>query len=165
MKRTALRVRAGSAVGALALAAGMTLALTGPATATDWEGNGTSNGVCSNNTLDTSLAPDTQVWQFVLTSPGPGPWTLTATFADSGTIMAQGEQQGNGAVHFLVTTSANDTLLSASTDVPVDDESSTLTVSHCTFNNPTPPTTPTTQPAPPTPAANNAVKAAPTFTG
>src|SRR5215212_8840021 len=115
MKRTALRARMASGAGALALAAGMTLALSGPATATTFEGQGTTEtGACENNTLDTSLAPDTQVWQFVLTSPGPGPWELTATFTESGTLTAQGEQQGNGAVHFLITTSANDTLVSAS---------------------------------------------------
>ena len=132
-----------------------------------WEGNGTSGGFCSSVSTDTNLAPGTQEWLFILTSPSGSSWTLNATFADSGAIApVAGTQMGNGAVHFTVVTSAGDQLLSASatngTTVSV------LTVSHCSVNGETPPPTPGGTPevegetAVRPPAA---VLAAPGFTG
>jgi hypothetical protein len=84
-------------------------------TTTVWTGGGTKNGFCSGNGRgSTDIPPGDQGWHFVLTSPDPGPWELTATFAHSGTIKVAGTEDGSGSVHFLVITLAGDQLLSAS---------------------------------------------------
>jgi hypothetical protein len=148
----------------------------GPAAADtiQWTGGGTTNGLCNN----VSGSGSQQTWHFVLTSPGPGPWELTATFADSGVKTDAGAQQGNGSVFFFVTTSAGDTLQSASATNGT--ANSQLTVSDCVLSGPPPTTAPPTTapsttvkppsppspppgPAVPTPAA--AVSAAATLTG
>src|SRR5215207_4795633 len=101
-----------------------------------WEGNGTDDGFCSDVTTDTNLAPGTQEWLFILTSPSASSWTLDATFSDSGAKQASGTQMGNGAVHFTIVTSAGDQLLSAS--ATNGETVSVLTVSHCGVNGETP---------------------------
>jgi hypothetical protein len=114
-----------------------------------WTGNGTNNGFCSDVSQDPSVPPGMQQWLFILTSPGSGPWTLTANFQNSGQKTASGVQQGNGSVHFTVLTSAGDQLLSASATNGT--ASSVLTVSHCEVGPPPPSTTsPPTTSAPPT---------------
>src|SRR4029078_10766732 len=124
-------------LGVIALVAGMSIAFTGVASAstTDWTGNGTTEGQCNNVIQDPSVAPGTQVWHFVLTSPDPGPWELTADFTDSGTKTDAGEQQGgaNSAVFFFVSTSVGDTLESAS----ATNGGNILTVSDCRVNDET----------------------------
>jgi hypothetical protein len=143
----------------------------GPAAAgavTTWEGQGTDeNGACSN----VSGSGSQQTWQFILTQPGAGPFNLTAEFTDSGTKTDVGEQSGDGAVHFFVTTSAGDTLESAFATGGT--ANSVLTVSDCVLSGgPTTPTTPETTPeTTPTTAAPTvtptapAVVAAARFTG
>ena len=131
----------------LVLAAGLTGALIGglfsasaamadpsssPQTAT-WTGNGTTNGYCSNTDEGlTGVPAGQQGWLFILTSPAGGPWQLTASFADSGTLTAGGTQEGDGSVHFVVDTSIGDQLVSASATNGTAD--SVLTVSGCTAN-------------------------------
>ena len=123
----------------------------GPAAAgavTPWEGQGTDeNGACSN----VSGSGSVQTWHFILTQPGAGPFNLTAEFTDSGTQTDVGEQQGQGAVHFFVTTSAGDTLESAFATGGT--ANSVLTVSDCVLSAGPPPTT-----APPTTAPPTTVK-------
>jgi hypothetical protein len=99
-----------------------------------WTGNGTSNGVCSNigDFDDLDPEPGEQGWLFILTSPDPGPWTLTATFNPGGVVMESGVQQGNGSIHFVVYSPAGATLQSAS--ATNGSEMSVLTVSHCEVN-------------------------------
>jgi hypothetical protein len=133
MKRLLVLLMVGVAAFALT---GLALAA---ASTTDFEGNGVNaDGTCASVTQDPTLAAGTQVWHFVLTSPDPGPWELTATFTNSGTKTATGEQQGGGnsAVFFFVTTSAGDTLVSASSE----NGGGVLTVSDCTANTTPPPT-------------------------
>jgi hypothetical protein len=140
---------------AVAAVAAFLLAI-GPAAAgavTTWEGQGTDeNGACSN----VSGSGSVQTWHFILTQPGAGPFNLTAEFTDSGTKTDVGEQSGQGAVQFFVTTSAGDTLESAFATGGT--ANSVLTVSGCELSEGPPPTTtpPTTAPpttAPPTTAA------------
>jgi hypothetical protein len=98
-----------------------------------------ANGKCNN----VSGSGNQQTCQFILTGPdGPGTYMLTAQFADSGTKTDTVNQTGNGAVHFSVTTSAGDTLLSASaTGGTTGQGGSVLTVSDCTLTNAPPATT------------------------
>lgn len=106
------------------------LFLVAPASATDWTGNGTTNGFCNSTSSNPSITG--QNWLFILTSPGTGPWTLTATFDPATTpspITANGAQQGNGSVHFTVNTAAGAQLKSASATGGTD--KSNLVVSHC----------------------------------
>jgi hypothetical protein len=150
---------------------------TAQAVATNWTGNGAEGGFCNDVTEDASVPAGQQSWLFILTPPVTnGPGTLTATFADSGTVgPVTGVVQGNGSVHFTVVTSAGDQLLSASTTATGNN----LVVSHCEVG-PTPETTttttpgevttpttakPTPTPAAPAPAAAAAVSAAARFTG
>jgi hypothetical protein len=103
-----------------------------------WEGNGTTvTGACADNSEDLSLPAGDQNWLFILTSPSGSSWDLTATFHDSGTKTATGVQQGDGSVHFTVTTFVDDTLLSASATNGMTN--SVLTVSHCEHGEPLPP--------------------------
>jgi hypothetical protein len=140
MQRT-LRARMVGVLGVLALVVGMSIAFTGVASAstTDWNQethNGTNaDGECSTVIQDPTVAPGTQVWHFVLTTPDAGPWELTANFTDSGTKTDAGEQQGNGngAVSFFVSTSVGDTLESASST----NGGNVLTVSDCRVNTET----------------------------
>ena len=99
-----------------------------------WSGNGTNDGVCSDigEFDDLDPGPGEQGWLFILTSPDPGPWTLTATFNPGGVEMASGVQQGNGSIHFVVYSPADATLVSASATNGSD--LSVLTVSHCEVN-------------------------------
>jgi hypothetical protein len=143
----------------------------GPAAAstTEWDGKGTDeSGACSSVTGSGTE----QTWHFVLTSPDPGPWELTATFTNSGTKTDTGEQQGGGAVFFFVTTSAGDTLESAS----ATNGGNNLTVSGCVLSGGPPETAPpetappeTAPPSPPAPTAAPSVpapvRAAARFTG
>ncbi|MDE3087251.1 MAG: hypothetical protein KGJ77_10855, partial [Acidobacteriota bacterium] len=131
----------------LVLAAGFTGALIGglfstsaataapnatPQTAT-WTGNGTTNGYCSNTDEGLTGVPSGgQGWLFILTSPAPGPWGLTASFVQSGTLTTGGTQEGDGSVHFLVDTSIGDRLVSATATNGT--AQSVLTVSGCTAN-------------------------------
>ena len=124
---------------------------TGPGghSTTTWNGNGTTNGFCDNSNEGLSGVPaGDQGWLFVLTSPNAGPWELTATFASTHTVTAAGTQNGNGSVHFEVTTSAGDKLLSASST----NGGHNLVVSGCTLGASTttttvcPPYGPCTQP-------------------
>jgi hypothetical protein len=96
-----------------------------------WTGNGTSNGLCSDVSSDPNVTG--QEWLFILTSPGPGPWTLTTSFSPSAQSPANpiaGVQQGGGSIHFTVDTAIGAKLLSASATNGT--ENSNLTVSHCT---------------------------------
>jgi hypothetical protein len=134
------RVRRRFAFGGVGLAAVVALlaALAIPAAAVtvNWTGGGTTNGLCD----DPSGSGNLQTWHFVLTSPDPGPWTLTAEFDDAGILTDQGEQQGQGgSVFFFVTTGAGDTLLSAS--ATNGSANSQLTVSDCVLSEGPPPTT------------------------
>lgn len=116
------------------------LALAGPAmsstsadSSTVWDKKGTTNGLCNTLSADSSLPAGTQQWQFILTSPDPGPWTLTAHFSPATTpdpITATGTQSGGGAVHFFVTTAIGAQLLSAS----VTNGGNNLTVSDCHYH-------------------------------
>ena len=108
-------------------------------TTTSWKGNGTTGGFCDDHTGDQSGIPaGDQGWQFVLTSPDPGPWELTATFANSGTISGPGTQNGNhGSVHFEVISSLGDRLLSASST----NGGNNLVVGSCTLGASTTTTT------------------------
>jgi hypothetical protein len=108
----------------LVLLVGVALAIT-----VDWEGNGADDGFCNNVSEDAGVPPNTQQWHFILTSPDPGPWTLTANFADSGQQTDGGTQAGMGAVHFFVFSSIGDQLLTASATNGSDN--SVLTVSDC----------------------------------
>ena len=103
-----------------------------------WQGNGTNNGFCGDNTAQPGGNQD---WLFILTSPSGSSWTLTATFKTAGTVMVTGVQQGGGSIHFDVITTFGDQLLSAS--ATNGSTVSVLTVSHCT-----PTTTPVTPPPP-----------------
>ena len=129
-----------------------------------WTGNGTNNGFCSDVSQDPSVPPGMQQWLFILTSPGSGPWTLTANFQNSGQKTASGVQQGNGSVHFTVLTSAGDQLLDASATNGT--ANSNLTVSHCEVGPMETTTTTTTSPpvttSPPTTAPPAAGAPAPT---
>jgi hypothetical protein len=113
-----------------------------------WTGNGTTNGLCDDNSATSGQQQD---WLFILTSPTGSSWTLTATFQNSGTQVVDGTQQGDGSIHFDVITSLNDTLLSASATNGT--ANSVLTVSHCTgvTTGTTTTTTTTTPKAPPPP--------------
>jgi hypothetical protein len=175
------RVRRRFAMGggglAVVVAALVALAIPAAADTVNWAGPGkggtNADGTCQNVTGSGTQ----QTWHFVLTSPGPGPWELTATFANSGTITDSGVQQGMGSVFFFVTTSAGDMLQSASATNGT--ANSQLTVSDCTLSNAPPPTTgppvttgppgttapPTTNAVPPSPAPAAAVVAGPTLTG
>jgi len=135
-----------------------------------WTGNGTSNGFCSDVSTDTDLAPGTQSWLFVLTSPSSSSWELSGHFADDGAFgPVAGTQQGQGAIHFVVTSSAGDQLLDAQATNGMTN--SVLTVSHCTVNETAPTTAPTTAPGPQVSPAvvavspAEAVRATPGFTG
>ncbi len=114
----------------------LTLSSVFAAETTPWTGNGTTNGFCSTNTSDTSLPAGQQQWLFILTSPGAGPWTLTAHFdpaTDPDPAVVSGVQQGpNGSVHFTVNTAMGAKLLDASATNGT--ANSVLTVSHCTYH-------------------------------
>ncbi len=100
------------------------------ASATTWAGNGTNNGFCATTTSDSTVTG--QNWLFILTSPGTGPWTLTAHFSPATNpdpITVTGVQQGNGSIHFTVNTAVGAQLLSASATNGT--EGSVLTVSDC----------------------------------
>jgi hypothetical protein len=98
-----------------------------------WMGQGTTNGFCnSTTTSDPNVPAGQQQWLFILTQPEDGStaWVLTATFdAPTGTVMANGVQQGMGAVHFTVLTHAGAQLQSAS--ATNGEEGANLVVSHC----------------------------------
>ena len=101
-----------------------------------WTGNGTTNGVC-NELITSPDLKEGQVWLFVLTSPGTGPWTLSTTFSPSTQSPVNpiaGQQQGGGAVHFEVTTAVG-AVLTAAVASNQDETAprSVLTVSHCTI--------------------------------
>lgn len=98
--------------------------------ATTWTGNGTTNGFCSNTSSNPNVTG--QNWLFILTSPGTGPWNLTATFDPATTpspIVVAGVQQGGGSIHFTVNTTVGAKLLSASATNGT--ANSVLTVSDC----------------------------------
>jgi hypothetical protein len=117
----------------------------GRSSTTTWKGNGTTNGFCGGYSEGLAgIPPGDQGWLFVLTSPDPGPWELTATFAKSGTVKVAGTQNGNGSVHFVVITSAGDQLLSASST----NGGNNLVVSGCTLGPKTGPYGPSTSPSP-----------------
>jgi hypothetical protein len=121
----------------------------GHSSTTLWNGNGTSDGFCGGFSEGlTGVPPGDEGWLFVLTSPDPGPWELTAKFAHSGTLLAAGTQNGNGSVHFVVFTSAGDQLLSASST----NGGHNLVVSGCTLGPKTGPYGPTTGGSTVTPA-------------
>jgi hypothetical protein len=91
---------AGRTLVALAVTAAWFMVVVQPAAADTipYQGNGTNaNGTCGQVTEDANVPPGMQQWLFILTSPGPGPWTLTANFQNSGTKTAAGVQQGNGS--------------------------------------------------------------------
>ena len=140
-----VRSRTGGSLVATLVAAIATIAVLGAgqvaaAQTVPWTGNGTTNGFCTDNSAN-PVTSSAQVWLFILTSPDAGPWTLTTVFQNSSTSPVSGEQQGNGSVHFFVTTSVDDKLLSASATNGT--ETSVLTVSDCTPGT-APPTTTTT---------------------
>ncbi len=127
-----------------------------------WTGNGTNSGYCSDLTGD-DLNPSAgqQGWLFILTSPTSNNWNLTTLFNPSTQTPSNpisGTQQGNGAIHFVVYSSINAQLLSATATNGTN--TSVLTVSHCEDGaSPTVTSTPTNTPtATPTtdPCANNA---------
>ena len=113
----------------------MTLSSVFAANTTTWDGNGTANGFCTDNTSDTSVPAGQQQWLFILTSPGAGPWTLTAHFDPATSpdpAVVSGVQQGGGSIHFTVNTAIGAKLLSASATNGT--ANSVLTVSHCTYH-------------------------------
>lgn len=109
-----------------------------------WRGGGTFFGFCAGFGAGLSgVPPGEQGWFFVLTDPDPGPWVLTANFAHSGTIRADGTQNGNGSVQFVVITSTGDHLRFASSTNGGRD----LVVAGCTLGPKVcPPYGPCTQP-------------------
>ena len=123
----------GALIGGLFSASAAFAAPSGSSQTATWTGNGTTNGYCSNTDEGlTGVPAGEQGWLFILTSPAPGPWQLTASFADSGTLTAGGTQEGDGSVHFVVDTSTGDQLVSASATNGT--ANSVLTVSGCTAN-------------------------------
>ncbi len=109
-----------------------------PKATVDWTGNGTTNGFCDQIFNDPNGNPGEQVWLFILTSPSGSSWDLSGVFADSGPFgPIAGDQQGKGAIHFFVTTSIDDHLLSAT--ATNGSTNSVLTVSHCTTGEEGPP--------------------------
>lgn len=131
---------AGVLIGGLFSASAALAAPSSSSQTTTWTGNGTTNGYCSNtNEGLTGVPAGEQGWLFILTSPATGPWQLTASFTDSGTLTAGGTQEGDGSVHFVVDTSIGDQLVSASATNGT--ANSVLTVSGCTANGTS--TTPT----------------------
>jgi hypothetical protein len=108
-----------------------------------WTGNGTTEGVCNRFQGDTKLTPGAgeQGWLFILTSPGSGPWTLSAVFDPATTpspATANGVLKGNGAVQFVVYSAADAKLVSAEVQGGTNG-SSVLTVSHCSKGDEPPP--------------------------
>jgi hypothetical protein len=101
-----------------------------------WNGNGTTNGQCSQIFSDPSV--EGQEWLFILTSPSGSGWSITGEFKNSGPFgPIAGTQQGGGSIHFLVPSDIDDTLVSA---VATNGSTvSVLTVSHCTVGGETPP--------------------------
>ena len=116
-----------------------------------WTGNGTNGGICGSFSEGLTGVPDNeQGWLFIETSPdGVGPYVLTATFSEAGTVTVDGTQEGNGSVHFVVDTPQGDVLQSATATHGSD--KSNLVVSGCTNGTTTTdPTTTTTTDAPTT---------------
>jgi hypothetical protein len=92
-----------------------------------WDGNGTTNGMCTNSEdLGVTVPDGQQAWLFILTSPGSDPFQLTTNLGN-----ATGTQEGDGSVHFLLFTSLDAVLTSAS--AVTGTTHSVLTVSGCQF--------------------------------
>jgi hypothetical protein len=182
MERTSMKARAVIAAASLALAG----AGVGGATLL-----GTSAGAatlsCPNfNDTDVPTPPAGQTgYLFIGTSVSTSSSTITVTFhVDSGAdqqVMVAGEQQGNGAFHYIVNLPQGAIVTSATVTGAVDN--TVVTVSGCRNGSPLPPTTTTgvtpivpggtNVPSGPTveaggatrPAAATAVQGAARFTG
>lgn len=128
----------------------------GGGSTTAWQGNGTNSGFCAGFSAGLiGVPPGDQGWLFVLTSPKPGPWELTAKFAHSGTVKVAGTQQGNhGSVQFEVNSLVGDQLLSASST----NGGHNLIVGGCTLGPKGGPYGPSTQPTTVTPTTIPPVK-------
>jgi hypothetical protein len=103
-----------------------------------WSKNGTTNGKCNTLTYDASVPVGQQRWLFILTSPeATGPFKLTTLFNPPWQNPANpisGVKQANGSVHYVVYTTENATLVSATADKAT--AKSVLTVSHCEAHPP-----------------------------
>jgi hypothetical protein len=103
-----------------------------------WSKNGTTNGKCNTLTYDASVPVGQQRWLFILTSPeATGPYKLTTLFNPPWQNPANpisGIKQANGSVHYVVYTTENATLVSATADKAT--AKSVLTVSHCEAHPP-----------------------------
>jgi hypothetical protein len=112
----------------------------------DWTGNGTNAGLCASSESigGVTVSDGQQAWLFILSSPDTGPFTITTTFLPAGDTSANGTQQGNGSVHFVVFSPLGAKLTSASAGPGTD--GSVLTVSGCQDGAPASTTTTTDPP-------------------
>ena len=100
----------------------------------EWKGNGTTDGLCSENTYDSSVEQGKQRWLFVLTSPyQTASWTLEAKFEPNTSVeIKEVRKNANGSVHFIVYTAVGAELKGATATGGT--ANSVLTVSHCEYN-------------------------------